>query len=231
MVRYVVLKHKTLVEFYRQFIEKTLLHAGLIGKINPTPILEYNADTALFIFFENVSEALSKAKTENKLIFVDAYTTWCGPCKMMVKNTFPDADVASLFNVKFINLKMDMEKGDGIDMAKRYEIAAYPTLLFIDGDGQLIHKAIGFHDVSQILELGKTALDADKSLGGWASKYEKGNRDAAFLKEYALKLAAAYDNRRTTVAEEYLATQKDWTTDENLELIYRFTEGVNTKFF
>ena len=180
---------------------------------------------------ENVSEALSKAKTENKLIFVDAYTTWCGPCKMMVKNTFPDADVASLFNVKFVNLKMDMEKGDGIDMAKRYEIAAYPTLLFIDGDGQLIHKAIGFHDVSQILELGKTALDADKSLGGWASKYEKGNRDAAFLKEYALKLAAAYDNRRTMVAEEYLATQKDWTTDENLELIYRFTEGVNTKFF
>ena len=103
---------------------------------------------------ENVSEALNKAKTENKLVFVDAYTTWCGPCKMMVKNTFPDADVASLFNTKFVNLKMDMEKGDGVDMAKRYEIAAYPTLLFLDGEGQLIHKAIGYHDVSQILEFG-----------------------------------------------------------------------------
>lgn len=189
------------------------------------------AEEGINFIHENVKEALSKAKTENKLVFVDAYTTWCGPCKMMVKNTFPDADVAALYNSKFVNLKMDMEKGDGVDMAKRYEIAAYPTLLFLDGDGQLIHKAIGFHDVTQILELGKTALDADKTLGGWASKYEKGNRDAAFLKEYALKLAAAYDNRRTAIAEAYLATQKDWTTDENLELIYRFTEGVNTQFF
>ena len=63
MVRYVVLKHKTLVEFYRQFIEKTLLHAGLIGKINPTPILEYNADTALFIFLYDQVKRLQNVKS------------------------------------------------------------------------------------------------------------------------------------------------------------------------
>ncbi len=184
------------------------------------------------VFIENnFSEAINKAQKSNKLIFVDAYATWCGPCKMMSKNIFPDKDVSALFNANFINLKMDMEKGEGISMTKRYDVSAYPTLLFLDGRGQLVHKALGYHDVNDFIELGKTALDVDKSLIGWANKFEKGNRDPQFLKEYALKLATAYDNQRVAIAEAYLATQKDWTTDENLEFIYRFTEKADSKFF
>lgn len=184
------------------------------------------------VFIENnFSEALSKAQKSNKIIFVDAYTTWCGPCKMMSKNIFPDKDVAELYNANFINLKMDMEKGEGIGLTKRYEVTAYPTLLFLDGTGQLLHKALGYHDVKDFIELGKTALDADKSIIGWATQYEKGNREPTFLKEYALKLAAAYDSRRQSVAEAYLATQKDWTTDDNLDFMYRFTEKADAKFF
>ncbi len=184
------------------------------------------------VFIENnFSEALSQAQKSNKIIFVDAYTTWCGPCKMMSKNIFPDKDVAELYNANFINLKMDMEKGEGINLTKRYEVTAYPTLLFLNGNGQLVHKALGYHDVKDFIELGKTALDSDKSLMGWTSLYETGNREPTFLKEYALKLAAAYDNRRLSVAEAYLATQKDWTTDDNLDFIYRFTEKADSKFF
>jgi thioredoxin-related protein len=180
---------------------------------------------------ENFKEALDKAQKEKKIIFMDAYTTWCGPCKMMSKNVFPDADVAKLYNTQFINLKMDMEKGDGIELMKRYEVSAFPTLLFLDGNGQLIHKAVGYLDAKGLIDLGKTALDADKSLGAWTTKYENGNKDAAFLKEYAFKLAAAYDKRRFKVAEDYLATQSDWNTPENLDFIYHFTEGVDSKFF
>ena len=188
-------------------------------------------ERGIFFIENNISEALSKAQKSNRLIFVDAYTTWCGPCKMMTKNIFPDKDVAELYNANFINLKMDMEKGEGIGLTKRYEVTAYPTLLFLDGNGQLIHKALGYHDVKDFIELGKNALDTDKSLIGWATQYEKGNREPSFLKEYALKLAAAYDNRRLPIAEAYLATQKDWTTDDNLDFIYRFTEKADSKFF
>lgn len=179
----------------------------------------------------NLNEALKQAQSTQKLIFVDAYTTWCGPCKMMAKTVFPDANVSALYNTRFINLKMDMEKGEGIAMAKRYDVTAFPTLLFLDGDGQIVHKALGFHDINDFIELGKTALDSDQSLSAWTKKYDKGNREAAFLKEYALKLAAAYDSRRSDVGEEYLKTQKDWTTDDNLDFIYRLTEKANSKFF
>ena len=180
---------------------------------------------------ENFTEAISQAKRENKLIFMDAYTTWCGPCKSMSKNVFPDGDVAALYNSKFINLEMDMEQGQGSDLVKRYEVTAFPTLLFIDGDGKLVHKAIGFHDIEGFIELGKTALDTENSLSAWILKYEKGNREASFLKEYAIKLQAANDKESFKIAEEYLATQTDWKTEPNIEFIYRFTEGVDSKMF
>lgn len=78
------------------------------------------------IHFEHTAwkEILAKAKKENKLIMVDAFTTWCGPCKWMAKNTFTNDTVADFYNSKFVNAKIDMEKGEGLDIAKQYEVQA-----------------------------------------------------------------------------------------------------------
>ncbi|MEY3443377.1 MAG: hypothetical protein RLZZ519_1658 [Bacteroidota bacterium] len=79
------------------------------------------------------TEVLAKAKSENKLVFLDAYTSWCGPCKWMAKNAFTDPETAAFFNTNFVNVTVDMEKGEGVDIAKQYGVTAYPTLLFLDG--------------------------------------------------------------------------------------------------
>jgi uncharacterized protein YyaL (SSP411 family) len=180
---------------------------------------------------EDFDKALAQAKTENKILFMDAYTTWCGPCKLMTKNTFPDAEVAALYNKNFVNLKLDMEKGMGPALLTRYGITAFPTLLFVDGDGNLVHKALGFQDVEQFIELGNTVLAGSQTLSSWTKRYDNGDRTPAFLKDYAMKLAEAYDKRKGQVAEEYLATQTDWLNDENLEFVYKNTEGVDGKLF
>lgn len=86
------------------------------------------------------TDALKKAKSQNKLIFLDAYASWCGPCKKMTQNIFPNKNVGDFYNANFINTKIDMEIGGGPTIAARYKVDAYPTLLFINGDGQLIHK-------------------------------------------------------------------------------------------
>jgi thioredoxin-related protein len=187
-------------------------------------------DSLTFIH-ENFGEAMQKARAENKLVFIDAYTTWCGPCKMMDKQTFNDDDVAAFFNEKFVNLKLDMEKGDGQTIQLRYKIAAFPTLLFINADGEVIHKALGFQDADQFLAVGKTALSSDQTFAAWTARYTKGEREPAFLKEYAEKLAEAYDERRFAVAEEYLATQTDLFSLPNLDFSMRFTEGVESPRF
>jgi thioredoxin-related protein len=180
---------------------------------------------------EDFVTALEKAKTENKILFMDAYTTWCGPCKLMTKNTFPDTAVAAFYNKNFINLKLDMEKGVGPALLTRYGITAFPTLLFIDGEGNIVHKALAFHDVEQFIELGNTVLAGTQTLSSWTKRYDNGERTPTFLKDYAMKLAEAYDKRKGQVAEDYLATQTDWLTDENLDFIYKFTEGVDGKLF
>ena len=76
------------------------------------------------IQFETSSwkEVLQKAKQENKLIFVDLYTTWCGPCKKMAAETFPQQVVGDYFNKNFVNYKIDAEKGEGPELAGKYEV-------------------------------------------------------------------------------------------------------------
>jgi thioredoxin-related protein len=194
-------------------------------------LVAQNTEGGMQFINEDYKVAVEKAKQENKLIFMDAYTTWCAPCKLMQKNTFPDAEVAKFYNTKFINLTMDMEKGQGPELLQQFGIVAFPTLLFIDKDGKVAHKALGYHDPKMFLELGQTALSGDNSLSSWTEKYEKGDRSPTFLKDYAFTLQKAFDNRKTQIAEEYLNTQTDWKAPENLDFIYRFTEGVDSKLF
>lgn len=109
-------------------------------------------------FFEGSwDDALSKAKKENKLIFLDAYASWCGPCKRLKANVFPQEQVGKVFNQKFINVKMDMEKGEGPVIAEKYNVTAYPTLLFINGDGKVVRKALGYHKAEELIELANGA--------------------------------------------------------------------------
>ena len=103
-------------------------------------------------------KALAEAKKQNKLIFLDAYTTWCGPCRMLKQYTFPDKAVGEFFNENFINIALDMEKGDGPAIARQYQVNAYPTLIFADGDGNMVTYTKGYIDAKQLLDFGKFGL-------------------------------------------------------------------------
>lgn len=110
------------------------------------------------IQFTNASWAqiLKKAKAEKKVIFLDAYASWCGPCKVLQKNVFTRKEVGDYFNKQFINVKMDMEKGEGPALAQRYPLEAYPTLLFIDGDGRVLKKVVGVQSPENLIAIGKS---------------------------------------------------------------------------
>lgn len=175
-------------------------------------------------FFDSSSweNVLAEARKSDKLIFFDAYTTWCGPCKMMSSRVFPQQEVGDFFNENFVNVKIDMEKGEGIELAKKYKVRAYPTLLFVNGDGELVHSSVGYRDAAELIELGVTALNPDTQFGRLVKRYESGDKNPDFLRKYALGLADAYDNNAEKVAGEYMATQNNWGTDENIEFISRF---------
>lgn len=112
------------------------------------------------IQFENISfdEAIKKAKSSNKLIFIDAYAVWCGPCKWMSANTFTDKEVGDFFNDNFINLKIDMEKGEGPNLSRKFKVTAYPTLFFINKDEEIVKRVLGAKPPKEFLQIGQSVL-------------------------------------------------------------------------
>jgi thioredoxin 1 len=104
-------------------------------------------------FFDGtLKEALAKAQAEKKLVFFDAYASWCGPCKEMALHVYTESAVAEYFNDKFVSIMVDMEKGEGPDLIKKYtSIDGYPSLLFMNNKGQVIKTLLGSRDAPALL--------------------------------------------------------------------------------
>ncbi|MFK7947867.1 MAG: thioredoxin family protein [Saprospiraceae bacterium] len=176
-------------------------------------------------------KVLAEAKSSNKNIFVDAYTTWCAPCKKMAKYVFTKPNVATFYNDNFISVKMDMEKGKGPDFAEKYGVKAFPTLLYFSPEGELLHRIVGAKDANEFIEVGKIALNPQLRLGTMTEKYLQGERSPEFLKNYAYASKAAGDYKYRDIAEKYLEIQNDWSTAENIQFIYDFTENTRSRHF
>lgn len=176
-------------------------------------------------------DVLVLAKAEKKIIFIDAYTTWCGPCKRMSRNVFPDKMVGELYNKQFVNVKMDMEKGEGRELASKYAVKVYPTLLFIDSNGELMHRSAGFHTVPQFIKLGQDAADPMRRLSALNIRYMQGDRDPDFLYDYTYARFRTADGSHLKIAEEYLKTQKAWRTAKNMKFIFDFVTDTDSKLF
>lgn len=165
-------------------------------------------------------EALAKAKAENKLVFMDCYTTWCGPCKYLAKEIFTQKEVGDYFNKNFVNVKMDMEKGEGIALNTKYGVKAYPTLLFIDGNGNVVQKLVGGMKAEELIAGGKTALDPSMRMSALKEKYDKGNRDYDFLMTYLDGLKRQHDKENMAVVAKQLINQKSIEDYMNKEMFY-----------
>ena len=107
-----------------------------------------------------LKEALAKAKKENKLVFMDVYAVWCGPCQQMTSRVFPQKKAGDYFNANFVNVKFDAEKGEGVDIARVYGVKAYPTFLLLDGDGNEVGRIVGGAPVDDFIAKVKEAVAA-----------------------------------------------------------------------
>lgn len=121
------------------------------------PKVDFNEESMTGIQFENIdiNEAFSKARAENKPLFIDVYATWCGPCKRMKKFTFPDEELGEYFNDNFINISIDGESPLGRQLYRNYPFNAFPTTMFIAPDGSVLDKDEGFSFAFSLLKKGK----------------------------------------------------------------------------
>lgn len=175
-------------------------------------------------------DALLKAEQEDKIIFVDAFAEWCGPCKRMARDVFPQEEVGAFFNRHFINMKIDMEKGMGLEFRKKYPVSAFPTLFFIGPDGEIVQKAKGAQRVDGLIQLGKTALSKADNLEEYQAQYEEGKRDPGFIYRYVKALNNAGESS-LRVANEYFDTAPDLSKELNLKLLFEAVTEADSKLF
>jgi len=175
-------------------------------------------------------EALAKAKAEEKIIFVDAYAEWCGPCKRMAKNVFTQERVGEFHNEQFINMKIDMEKGMGLTFRRKYPVSAFPTLFYIDASGAVVHKVKGAQQVDGLLKLGNFVLGKVDYSKDYAAEYENGNREPELMYKYVKALNKS-KKPSLKITNEYLRTQDDLTTDFNLRFIHEGAVEADSRVF
>lgn len=187
-----------------------------------------------------------KAKAANQYIMLDAYTTWCGPCKQMSREVFPQQEAGDFFNGKFITVKVQMDQTpndneavkrwykDAEMLTRACRIGAYPTILFFAPDGDLTHKVEGFRDVKQLIADANTAIENSEAFMAQYNRFKKGEKDTAFIKQLATR---AEKTGRTEKAHEIaqvflngLSTE-DVMTKENLRFAYMFTTAAKDRCF
>ena len=100
-----------------------------------------------------LNQALKKAKESGKeLVFLDCYATWCGPCQYMAKSVFTTKEAGDYFNKKFVNIKIDMEKGEGINLARQFKIQGYPSFIILNSNGKELGRIVGGAEIKQFIQ-------------------------------------------------------------------------------
>ncbi|MET3879702.1 DUF255 domain-containing protein [Chitinophaga sp. OAE865] len=182
-------------------------------------------------------EIKAKAKAENKYIFVDCFTTFCGPCKAMSANIFPQEKVGEFMNAKYLNVKVQMDRtpkddeevkkwyDDALKLEKDYSINCYPTHLIFSPDGTIVDRHAGAAgDADQFLAECAASLDPDQQYYFQLGKFKNGQEDTVFLRKLAyMAKNAGDDGNALAVARAYLAQQTDLYTPENIDFAHAIT--------
>lgn len=185
--------------------------------------ISLSAQSAGINFLHGVTwaEAVTKAKAENKLIFIDFYTQWCGPCMNMAQTVFSLPTVGYYYNHTFVNLKIDAEEGEGITLAKKYGVHSYPTYAFIDPTTEnIVHRSSSRQSAEQFIQTGKDATIPTQRSFYLQEQYAKGNRERAFLIDYIRYNHSIYARNNVQKAFEDLLKNGAKLTEPDIWEVY-----------
>jgi thioredoxin-related protein len=209
-----------------------------------SPLLSYSQVKGIK-FEEGLSwsEIQIKALRENKYIFMDCYTTWCGPCKFMSQNIFTLPAVGDYFNQNFICVQVQMDEtkkdteevrkwyGDAILIEKEYSIISYPTYLFFSPNGQAVHRSIGSCSAEELISKGKDSFDPEKQYYTLMYHYSEHKNDSAFLLNALQEARSESDNKNASIIEDlYLASIKDLYSKPNLGILLQMNSSQEKGF-
>lgn len=182
-------------------------------------------------FFDGTfEEAKEIAQEQDKLIFVDCYTTWCGPCKRMSSSIFPNAEVGKVYNKNYISLKLDMEKEQGMRFGQKYPVSAYPSMFYLDAQGEIIQKVVGGKTVLDFIAIGKKMVTQNDRTDSYAQQFEDGNRDYDFILKYVKEINKV-GKSPITLANKYFREEPSIDANQKATLLLEAVTEADSKLF
>jgi thioredoxin-related protein len=166
-------------------------------------------------------KALEKAKKEDKLVMVDFYTDWCYWCKVLEKKTFSDPVIKEKIKERFILIRLNAEKQDGIELAKRYGIHSYPLCMFINPDKRVVSMVAGYAKPDYY----ETLLDSV-----W--KLKLAGKTLHYSPTFSLQFPDFYNSMfqldrskiswpKPSETESYLSDSNNWNTEVGYIVIHK----------
>ena len=153
---------------------------------------------------------ISKAKQEEKLIFLDIYATWCGPCKMLDRDVYPDPELGTYYNSNFINIKMDGETAFGRTKAAQYALRAYPSMYYLTPDDQVLATIVGVRQAPELKTFGEKLVGNSAKMISYAEAFEKNSLNARELMEYRNILTEfGAEDKARSVGEKILESMSE----------------------
>lgn len=161
-------------------------------------------------------QALQKSKEVKKPVFLFGYATWCHFCEAMKDSVLPLEAVGDFYNKNFVCIKLDLEK-EGKPLNQKLRARNFPTLVFFNSDGEMLHRLSGKKDAQDFIQLGKDALDTTKQLRTYIYKYRDGKLNPQQTWDYFKMVERAgmdnqplISNYLTMIPEEKLTTPTSW---------------------
>ncbi|MBR1464270.1 MAG: thioredoxin family protein [Prevotella sp.] len=164
------------------------------------PVMAQTAEEGIHFVDAPIATVLQMARQQGKLVFVDCYTSWCGPCKKMTQEVFPQKVVGDYFNKVFVSTKIDMEKGEGPQLGKQWDVNAYPTLLVLNPDGSVKFRTVGSMTPQAFVDDMKNRVENYKD-PAFVVSYGEGNRSPEVVQQYIKWLE---QNRQTGKLKEVI---------------------------
>lgn len=190
----------------------SVLFIGLLA------VLTASAGDIKFVTGLTWKQIKEKAAREKKMIFFDAYATWCGPCKYLESSVYTDDAVAKFYNDNFINVKFDMEEGEGVTLSETFAITSYPTLMFFAADGKMVHKYIGAMEAPEFISLGRIARDPATQYYTLKEKVKSGKATDEDFSHWISNAQDLDDDDRIEISQQFLQTRPDLFASKDLLL-------------
>ena len=181
-----------------------------------------------FFKSKTFDEVLERAQKEDKIILLNGYTDWCGYCKKMDREVFNDKQTGNYLNHNFINVKMNMEKGEGPAIAKKYFMKGFPTTVFLEPSGKVRHRVIGYKPKQVFVKEAQKALGMDpQRLKKYQEQYTSGERDPQFLVKYINLLQLSNLPVDEPFADLLTLDETNLLNEANAKLIYSLATKQN----